>query len=138
MRQKTPSGYIYPEATADLLKKIEEGKLILSYIGHGGVKGLTGEQLLRDVDIVKLENLDRLTFMHTGTCEFSKFDDPTFVSAGEKMFNNPNGGAIAMLTTTRPTQNADNVILARRFFTALFKNNAIRNQCFGDIVRETK
>lgn len=138
VRQKTSSGYIYPEATADLLESIENGKLIISYVGHGGVKGLTAEQLLLDSDIVKLSNFDKLTFMHTGTCEFSKFDDPTFISAGEKMFSNPNGGAIAMLTTTRPTQSSDNSILSRNFFTVLFKQNAIRDKCFGDFVRETK
>ena len=37
----------------------------------------------------------------TATCEFSRYDDPARTSAGELCLLNPNGGAIALLTTCR-------------------------------------
>ena len=37
----------------------------------------------------------------TATCKFSYFDNPDQVSAGEELLLNPNGGAIALFSTTR-------------------------------------
>ncbi len=137
-RTKVANGYEYPEATADLLKKIEEGRLLITYVGHGGVKGLTEEALLRENHIMSLKNIDNMPFVHTGTCEFSKFDNPTYVSAGEKLFLNPHGGAIGMITTTRPTQIGANYTFGLYLYKSLFKDDNIKNITFGDMIKMVK
>lgn len=137
IRVPVSGGYSYPDATSDLLSKINEGLLMMSYTGHGGVKGLTEEGLLQENHIVALEN-KMLPFMLTATCEFSKFDDPTYISAGEKLFTNIKGGTIGMLTSTRPTMIGNNFIVSKNMYLSLFDNDDINNITFGDIIRETK
>lgn len=138
VRVSTSIGYEYPEAIVDLSDKIEEGCLIISYIGHGGVKGLTDEGLLREKHILAFENIDNLEFIHAGTCEFSKFDDPTYLSAGEKLFLNPNGGAIGMFTTTRPTMIGNNFTVGKNMYLSVFEDGNIKDMTFGDLVKGTK
>lgn len=138
VRVSTAVGYEYPEAIADLSNKIEEGCLIISYIGHGGVKGLTDEGLLREKHILAFKNIDNLEFIHAGTCEFSKFDDPTYISAGEKLFLNPNGGAIGMFTATRPTMISNNFTVGKNMYLYVFQDGNIKDMTFGDLVKGTK
>lgn len=138
VRVKVTAGYEYPTATEDLVNKIEEGRLFITYVGHGGVKGLTNEGLLRERHINAFRNIDNMPFVHTGTCEFSKFDDPTYVSAGEKLFLNPNGGAIGMITTTRPTQSSNNHSLALNLYKTIFRDGRIKNITFGEMMKLLK
>lgn len=138
VREKVTAGYEYPTATEDLINKIEEGRLFVTYVGHGGVKGLTNEGLLREKHINAFRNIDNMPFVHTGTCEFSKFDDPTYVSAGEKLFLNPNGGAIGMITTTRPTQSSSNHSLALNLYKTIFKDGRIKDLTFGEMMKQLK
>lgn len=138
VRTKVADGYLYPEATQDLINKIEEGRLFITYTGHGGVKGLTNEGLFREEHIKSLKNIDNMPFVHTGTCEFSKFDDPMYVSAGEQLFLNPNGGAIGMITTTRPTQISPNYSVGLYLYKAMFKDGKIRDITFGEMIRMVK
>ena len=104
----TSSGTEIPGANADLKKSFDKGSLLLIYTGHGGVRGLTGEKVFTNVDINALDNYDKMPFVYTATCEFTKYDNPLLVSAGEQMFLNPNGGAVAMFTTCRPTYGPQN------------------------------
>ena len=52
----------------------------------------------------------------TATCEFSTFDNPAQISAGEYAFLNPNGGAIALFTTTRLSFSNSNFNLNQSFY----------------------
>jgi hypothetical protein len=137
-RVNTPSGYAFPEANKALMSTFDEGVLTTSYIGHGGVKGLTAEGVFTISDILSMKNLDNMVFMHTATCEFSKFDDPSNISAGEQMFFKQDGGAIALLTTTRPTFGSNNFSFSKSFSVHLYNSRNAEANRFGDIVRETK
>src|SRR5690606_20706034 len=44
---------------------------------------------------------DNLPCFITVTCEFTKFDNPLRITAGELTFQNKEGGAISLVTTTR-------------------------------------
>jgi len=135
----TNSGMTIPQANADLMNSLNEGVLMMSYSGHGGVKGLTGDNVFTVSDIVSLKNGHKMPFVFTGTCEFSKYDDPLLLSAGEQLFLLPDNGAIAMLTTTRPTDGGAN----RRIGKALMDVIGRRDEegyglRFGDIFRLAK
>lgn len=134
----TPSGKRIPEAHAALLDAFDKGFGTLSYTGHGGVSGLMKELVLGNSDILGLTNFDRLPFVHTATCEFSEFDNPLLVSAGELMILNPRGGAVAMLTTTRPTYISPNQAFSRSLHEVLYDMENDESLRFGDIVRKTK
>ena len=134
----TPSGLRVPEAHDALLARFEEGFAVLSYTGHGGVKGLTEEKVLTSSDIQAMTNGDRLPFVHTATCEFSKFDNPNLVSAGELMILNPNGGAIGMLTSLVPTYSQNNQKLSRSFTEHVYDLDGGERLRFGDLFRLAK
>lgn len=134
----TPSGVRSPMANRILMDYFDTGIGVLSYTGHGGVKSLSSEWVLALSDIQAMDNYDKLPFVHTATCEFSKFDQSTVVSAGELMLLNPNGGAIAMLTTVRPTIASNNQKLSLSVHEHLYDlvdNESLR---FGDFYRIAK
>lgn len=134
----TPSGNRIPMANRVLHEYFDQGFGALSYTGHGGVKSLSSEWVLALADILALNNYDKLPFFHTATCEFSKFDNPTVVSAGELMLLQPHGGAIAMLTTVRPTIAQNNQKLSRSLSEHLYDVVDGQHYRFGDIYRIVK
>lgn len=99
--QTVGAGQRYPEAEKQLFTSISNGVLLLNYIGHGGEVGLSSERLLAMEDIDKWDNFNRLPVFLTATCTFTRFDQPAFISAGEKMAMRKDGGAIALISTTR-------------------------------------
>ena len=135
----TPSGERYPEVNEAINQRVNKGALILNYTGHGGENGLAHERILDINDIINWENAGKLPLFMTATCEFSRFDDYEHTSAGELVLLNPDGGGIALLTTTRLVYSAPNHELNEHFYRFVFENND-NDQFFrlGDIMRLTK
>lgn len=134
----TAVGKRIPEANAQLMDYFTKGVSVLSYTGHGGVKSLSDEWVLGISDILALDNYDHLPFIHTATCEFSKFDNPNVVSGGELLLLNAHGGAIALLTTMRPTLAPKNFELSKSFHDHLYDKLDQQTMRFGDIYRLVK
>ena len=135
----TSGGVTVPGANADLMQALDKGTLLMIYVGHGGVRGLTGEYVFTNSDIHALTNYDRMPFVYTATCEFSKYDNPLLVSAGEQMFLSPDGGSVAMFTTCRPTFGNNNNKHTQAFVKTVCQRGADGKPLrFGDIVRLTK
>ena len=134
----TPNGDRVPLAHQALMEYFEKGIHVLSYMGHGGLKNLSGEWVLALSDILALSNYDRLPFIHTATCEFSKFDKPDVVSGGELLLLNSNGGAIALLTTVRPTQAMTNQYMSKSVSQHLYEKLDGKSMRFGDFYRVVK
>lgn len=135
----TSSGAEIPGANADLMQALDKGALLFVFVGHGGVRGLTGDNVFDNSDITSLTNLNRMPFVYTATCEFTKYDNPLVVSAGEKMFLNPDGGSVAMFTTSRPTYGDKNHRQSRAFAKVCFsRDEEGRPLRFGDIIRLSK
>lgn len=76
----------------------------------------------------------------TATCEFSRWDDPARTSAGELVFLNPDGGGIALMSTTRLAFSSQNYALAQYFYDHVFdtQDDQGRTVRLGDIYRRTK
>jgi hypothetical protein len=141
-------GARYPDANRIICNNIEKGLLIFNYTGHGGELGLADEQILMREDLQNLRNPDHLPLFITATCEFSRFDDLTreddgtileSTSAGEYSILNPNGGSIALLTTTRIVFSTENNELNEIFYQiALSRNTDGSHKTLGDMIRMTK
>ena len=128
-----------PGASDDLMRTLDKGVLAMYYTGHGGVKGLTHENLFTNSDISLLRNGEKLPFVFTATCEFSKYDNPIVVSAGENMFLNPDGGSVAMFTTCRSTYGPQNFRQGKALMNVLYRRDREGKPLrFGDIVRLAK
>jgi hypothetical protein len=134
----SPGGERYPEAEELIRRKVQNGALIVNYIGHGGERGWAHERILDIPTIQNWSNFNRLPLFMTATCELSRYDDPGFESAGELTLLNPNGGAIALLTTTRIVFSGSNQRLGRAFYNVALEDETIENLTLGEVARRTK
>lgn len=134
----TPGGERYPEVEEAIDRRVRDGALLVNYIGHGGERGWAHERVLNTSTIGAWDNLDRMPLFFTATCELARFDDPELETAGEMMVMNPNGGAIAMMTTTRVVYSYANEQLNTAFFAVVFDSPVGQRQRLGDILRRTK
>lgn len=140
LQEATPGGERYNEAEAEIARKVEEGALIIDYIGHGGDRGWAHERILNTTTIREWTNKKRLPVFMTATCELSRYDDPEVESAGEMIVFNPDGGAVGMLTTTRTVFSGGNQELNTAFFKTVLDEDEGTGQlrCLGDICKDTK
>jgi hypothetical protein len=138
-QQVTSTGsQTYPEAQRDMFRAVERGCLLVNYIGHGGEIGLASEKLLQLSDVNSWTNYDALSFFVTITCEFTRYDDPKRVSAGEQLLLNPRGGAMALLSTTRVVGVQDAVDLNEAIFDTVLARLNGRPQTLGEIIKAAK
>ena len=134
----TPGGARYPEVNDAINKRIAKGTLVINYVGHGGELGWAHERVLEVPDIQGWTNYNKLPVFVTATCEFSRMDDPSRISAGEYVFLNPKGGGIALFTTTRATFAGGNLNLTSGFYTHLFEKVNGEYHRMGDLIRLSK
>ncbi|MBN1651207.1 MAG: type IX secretion system sortase PorU [Bacteroidales bacterium] len=134
----TPAGQRYPKVNEAINERIDQGALIVSYTGHGGETGWGQERYLDMPDLEGWTNKYKLPAFLTATCEFARFDDPQRVSAGESIFLNPNGGGIALFTTSRATYAGSNFIMSKHFFDNALNHPDQHYLRMGDILKRTK
>jgi len=135
----SPGGERSPEMNNAINQRINKGALIVNYIGHGGEVGWGHERFLEVSDINNWQNKYNMPVFLTATCEFSRYDDPERVSAGEYVFLNPDGGAIAMLTTSRIAFSNSNEQLNKTFINKVFEKNSNGEYYrIGDLIKMCK
>jgi hypothetical protein len=134
-------GSRYPDVNKALNNRVNQGALLINYIGHGGTLGLAHERILTFEDILSWGNYYNLPVFMTATCEFSSFDQPDAneLSAGVRIFLKPDGGAAALFTTTRLAYSHSNFSLNDAFMQSAFKpmeNGEMPR--LGDLIRISK
>jgi hypothetical protein len=145
----TATGQSYPDVNKAINDRINAGCLIFNYVGHGSEIGLAKESVVKTGDINSWRNGGKLPLFVTATCEFSRFDDIEFnvatremsgkPSAGEMALLNKDGGAIALMSTTRIVYSAPNYFLNKNIFTYAFTRDESGNTLsLGDIIRIAK
>jgi len=138
-QQAVAAGQRSPEANRAIDQSVEQGSLIINYLGHGGVQGWADEQLVTNASILALRNPDNLTFFTTGTCDFSTYDNPDFTSAGEQaLTDNATGGAVGLFTTTRVVEATQNAGLNQAYFNRVLKPISGRMPTIGTAVMVSK
>jgi len=135
---KTPSGFRYPDVTIALNKAVNEGALIVNYVGHGGKAGWAHERILQSTDMLNWKNKDKLPVFITATCEFSRFDEPDLKTGGEMVLLNPEGGGIALFTTTRLAYSQSNFTLNQQVYSTAFTQINGEYPYLGDIIMRSK
>ncbi|MFM7596046.1 MAG: type IX secretion system sortase PorU [Flavobacteriales bacterium] len=138
-QQTSAGGQRYPDVFDAITDRINRGTLVMNYVGHGGEVGLAEERVVTIPQIQSWKNINALTLFVSATCEFTKYDDPSRVSAGEWMLLNPSGGAIALMTTTRSVFFGVNSSVGLAFYNNAFVRDVNGNpRTFGEIVEQTK
>ncbi|MBN2745426.1 MAG: type IX secretion system sortase PorU [Bacteroidales bacterium] len=139
VQQTLPGGQRYPEAKQDMNLQVGNGALVINYTGHGGEMGLAHESLLEIADIQKWNNANNLPLFITATCEFTRYEDPSRISAGEYAFLQPNGGMIGLLTTSRVTFSGSNFTLNKYILQDMLTADSLGNYpSIGDLIRISK
>ena len=145
----TANGQSYPDVNKAINDRINSGCLIFNYTGHGNERSLAQEGILKTEDINAWKNKDKLPLFITATCEFSRFDDIVpneatnelvgNISAGEMVLLSKDGGAIALMSTTRVVYSAPNYFLNWNILNFAFDRDKAGNALrLGDIMRLAK
>ncbi len=109
-----------PAVNDAIVKAINDGTLILNYIGHGSPDVWADEHIFKkSVDLSRLQNDDKQTIVIAGSCSIGFFDDPGQEGMAEILFRQQ-GGALETVSATRLVYATDNAIFNYDLFDALF------------------
>jgi hypothetical protein len=134
----SPLGLRSPDCEKAIDQAVMDGSAVFSYTGHGGEDGWSDTKILTMDDVDNWNNKYRLPVFITATCEFGRFDNPNRPTGGEFVITKPDGGGIAIFTTTRKAYASANIQLAASFFSNIKSVNGDANQKMGDLMRIVK
>ena len=101
-KQQTNShGAYYPDANNAIKKRMNDGAIVLNYIGHGAYTHLGIEHFIPQNDISNYTNKYALPLVVTSTCDFGMFDRTSEKCGAENFVLNSGGGAIAVISAAR-------------------------------------
>jgi hypothetical protein len=136
--EMTPGGGLYPTVTSAINNRVALGALIINYTGHGGELGFSHKRVLEVSNINSWTNFCNMPLFMTATCEFSRFDNPGIVSAGDYILLNPAGAGIGLLSTVRLTYSGPNFYLNENFYRCVFTPIQGGMPRLGDVYRITE
>ncbi|MFY9160853.1 type IX secretion system sortase PorU [Aquirufa ecclesiirivi] len=110
----------------------------IHYIGHGAETVWADEKIWTTEDIQKIINAQHLPWVLTATCQFGRFDDPNVLSGAELSIISDRGGAIGLISTTRPVFQSSNYVFGQAFYQLIQANSHGSNYRMGDLFRDTK
>jgi hypothetical protein len=137
-QEVSAGGQKAPLMTEAINNAIANGALVVNYSGHGGVDSWGQENYLQYDQIMSWSNINELPLFITATCDFGRFDH--FMSSGaDAVLFNPNGGAIAQVSSTRIVFQFSNRNLNEKLIKFLFtpySTDALPRM--GDVFKQTK
>ena len=126
-----------PEARSTMFRYLDEGVVWWNFIGHANTTGWTGEGQLSYTDLNNMY-LRHWPFIYAATCNFLRIDG-NFISGGEILYKERYGGAIGMISATRPVYITDNGYLSNAIGRALAQRDEKgRILTPGEIYRRAK
>lgn len=138
-QESTPGGDRYPTVNDEIDLNVNKGALTVTYMGHGGQNGWTQERVLGINQAQSYDNLENMPLFITATCSFAGYDEPGFISAGEHLLLNTNGGAIALMTTVRAVYSGSNERLTRAVLNLIYTEDSPGiYPSFGEVLRRAK
>ena len=137
VQEQTSGGERYSEASEDLQEFFQQGVSYINYLGHGGEDGITSEFIFTSETARNVVNRNRMPVFVTFTCELTRFDNPARDTAGEFLYWNSNGGAIALITTIRQIFLSVAEDLNDSLADELFDDNGLARPV-GDLSRAVK
>jgi hypothetical protein len=137
-KEITSAGVRFPQVNKALNDKVLTGTLYLSYSGHGSPSRWAHEAILSNNEFSKWNNINKLPFIFTGTCDFSRFDNPSIKAAGVELFKRKEGGAIGLISTTQIVYNTANTNLSKSITSNMFTKIDGTYQTVGEVIRKAK
>ena len=121
-----------------LSEQFKSGVYFATYVGHAGTTALTKYNNMWTTSDVFNTDMPHLPIVSTACCNVARFDGDTRGIA-EWMFHKRNGGAIALLTTSRMCYSNGNDKMNTNFVNAMFTRDAQGNPyTLGQVYRNSK
>ena len=108
----TPEHNIRPE----LLAAFNQGRGLMSYMGHGALDIWGQEEIFSTQDVPQLKQQGRYPIMLVWACLNGYFQHPKRTSLGETLLLSPHSGAIAGMFPTGETFPSDQLVMGRALF----------------------
>jgi len=131
----SPEEKPYSGGTQDLIDRLNEGVILVNFLGHGGGAIWSDANLFRLEDIQWLNNFNRLPFVISLTCFTAAFDNPYRSSLGEELLRAENKGAVAVLGSTGLGWLWHDYYLARSLIPSLLKGERLT---LGEVLAAAK
>lgn len=114
-------GNISSEGRRHVADLLNYGQFYGTYVGHANTNALTSSRLWT-INNVRNQSYDHQPIFMTACCDVARYDGNN-QGIAESMFHVPNGGAIALLTSSREVEAMGNDRLNQAFTRALFSYN---------------
>lgn len=114
-------GNVSSEARRHVIDLLNAGQFYGTYMGHANPKSLTSSRMWTISNVRNL-NYNHLPIFITACCDAARFDSNE-QGIAEVMCHQPNGGAIALLASSREVDAVSNDYLNQSFTQALFSYN---------------
>jgi len=122
------------QAKGELLRGINQGPLLVNFIGHGSIEIWRGNILTSD-DAEGLINGMRLPFFVNMTCLNGYFQDPYSETLGEALIKAKGGGAIAVWTSSGLTEPDKQAVMNKELIKLLFNGQLLT---LGEVTARAK
>lgn len=132
------TGVRKPAAQEDIIRSINQGTLIINYIGHGRYDLWAHEVVLEmSTDLQRIACGRRQAFWVAGTCYFGRFDNPYYESMSEELMLLKENGAIAVFAAARLVGSGPNADLNKILYSKLLPSAHFKIR-LGDAVTQAK
>ena len=116
-----------PEVNKAIINAINDGTLIMNWVGHGSPELWAHENVFEKTSTIPQLRNKNYFFITAATCDFGKYDDPIEQSSTETMMNMKDAGTILGFTAARIVYSQYNATLNDSFYTNLFRTRDINN-----------
>lgn len=135
-RISTATGFTYPQVTADINNAMTKGALLMNYTGHGAPYTISKEQVLKTSSFKEFSS-SKIPMWVVASCEITPFDREE-ENIGVESIVNPNGGAIAFLSSSRAVYSTQNSYINNYFMYYVFGKTKGKRNTIGDALRLAK
>lgn len=116
-----------PDVNRAIINAVNNGTLILNFIGHGNPNVWAHENVFEKASTIPQLKNENFFFLTAATCDFGKYDDPSQQSSTEIMVNMKNAGAIGAFTAARVVFANLNAAINDSLYSNLFGVKDINN-----------
>jgi hypothetical protein len=113
-----------PSAKTDLMDRLNQGQLLVNYMGHGSAETWKGD-LLTSSDARSLTNSPNLSFFVNMTCLNGFFHDVFTECLAEALIKAEQGGAVAVWASSGLTSAGGQAMLNQEIYRLLFNGEGL-------------
>jgi hypothetical protein len=118
-----------------IVNGVNQGPLLVNYMGHGSVEVWTGDPLLSTSDTAAFNNGTRLPVFLMMTCLNGYYENPARESLAESLVRAEGGGAVAVWASSGMTEPAPQFDMSRLLYQQLFGSQP---SMLGEAIRRSK